>query len=37
MDLGLGDIFYAWVAGNITNEDLLGNMEFTCKRRGGSS
>src|SRR5262249_43383176 len=28
MDLGIGDIFNARVAGNIANEDILGSMEF---------
>jgi carbonic anhydrase len=31
MDLGIGDIFNARVAGNIANDDILGSMEFACK------
>jgi carbonic anhydrase len=34
MDLGIGDIFNARVAGNITNEDVLGSLEFACKVTG---
>jgi len=34
MDLGLGDIFNARVAGNIANDDILGSMEFACKLAG---
>jgi carbonic anhydrase len=34
MDLGIGDCFNARVAGNISNEDLLGSMEFACKLAG---
>jgi carbonic anhydrase len=34
MDLGLGDIFNARVAGNIANDDILGSMEFACKVAG---
>ena len=34
MDLGIGDIFNARVAGNIANEDILGSMEFACKVSG---
>src|SRR6476620_9814684 len=34
MDLGIGDIFNARVAGNIANEDILGSMEFACKLSG---
>jgi carbonic anhydrase len=34
MDLGIGDIFNARVAGNIANEDILGSMEFACKVAG---
>jgi carbonic anhydrase len=34
MDLGIGDIFNARVAGNIANEDILGSMEFACKLPG---
>jgi carbonic anhydrase len=34
MDLGIGDIFNARVAGNISNEDILGSMEFACKVEG---
>jgi len=34
MDLGIGDVFNARVAGNIENEDILGSMEFACKVAG---
>ena len=34
MDLGIGDIFNARVAGNISNDDILGSMEFSCKLEG---
>ena len=34
MDLGIGDIFNARVAGNIANEDILGSLEFACKAAG---
>src|SRR6266481_8893249 len=34
MDLGIGDIFNARVAGNIANDDILGSMEFSCKLSG---
>jgi len=34
MDLGIGDIFNARVAGNIANDDILGSMEFSCKLAG---
>src|SRR5215472_1974619 len=32
--LGLGDIFNCRVAGKITNQDILGSMEFACKLAG---
>lgn len=34
MDLGIGDVFNARVAGNIVNDDILGSMEFACKLAG---
>ena len=34
MDLGIGDIFNCRVAGNISNGDILGSMEFACKLSG---
>jgi len=34
MDLGIGDIFNARVAGNIANDDIVGSMEFACKLAG---
>lgn len=34
MDLGIGDIFNARVAGNIENPDILGSLEFACKLAG---
>ncbi len=30
-DLGIGDIFGVRIAGNISNEDILGSMEFATK------
>ena len=34
MDLGIGDVFNARVAGNVANEDILGSMEFGCEVAG---
>jgi carbonic anhydrase len=34
MDLGIGDVFNARVAGNIANDDVLGSMEFACQVAG---
>src|SRR5690349_1654205 len=34
MDLRIGDIFNSRVAGNISNADILGSMEFACKIAG---
>ena len=34
MDLGIGDVFNARVAGNIANDDILGSMEFACTVAG---
>jgi carbonic anhydrase len=34
MDLGIGDIFNARVAGNIVNEDIAGSIEFATKLAG---
>ena len=34
MDLGLGDVFNARVAGNILNDDIAGSIEFACKVAG---
>jgi carbonic anhydrase len=34
MDLGIGDVFNSRVAGNISNDDILGSMEFACKAAG---
>src|SRR4028118_1859137 len=31
-DQGLGDVFSVRIAGNVINEDILGSMEFGCKR-----
>lgn len=33
-DRGIGDMFVARVAGNFSNEDILGSMEFACKVSG---
>lgn len=34
MDLGIGDVFNARVAGNVANDDILGSLEFACKLSG---
>lgn len=34
LDLGIGDTFNARVAGNITNGDLTGSLEFACAVAG---
>src|SRR5450432_135232 len=34
MDLRIGDIFNCRVAGNVSNDDILGSMEFACKLAG---
>ena len=34
MDLAIGDVFNARVAGNIANQDILGSMEFACQVAG---
>jgi len=34
MDLGIGDVFNCRVAGNVSNTDILGSMEFACKLSG---
>jgi carbonic anhydrase len=34
MDLGIGDIFNARIAGNIVDEDLAGSIEFATKLAG---
>lgn len=33
-DQGIGDVFSARVAGNASNPELLGSMEFACKVAG---
>ena len=33
-DQGLGDIFSIRIAGNFSNQDILGSMEFACKLAG---
>lgn len=33
-DQGLGDIFSVRIAGNFSNQDILGSMEFACKLAG---
>ena len=33
-DQGLGDIFSVRVAGNVSNDDVLGSMEFACALAG---
>jgi carbonic anhydrase len=34
MDLGIGDVFNARVAGNIADDDILGSLEFACQVAG---
>ncbi|HAB18536.1 MAG TPA: carbonic anhydrase family protein [Verrucomicrobiota bacterium] len=34
MDLGIGDVFNSRVAGNISNDDILGSLEFACAVAG---
>lgn len=34
LDAGIGDTFNARVAGNISNSDMLGSMEFACAAAG---
>jgi carbonic anhydrase len=34
MDLGIGDIFNCRVAGNVSNADIVGSMEYACKLAG---
>jgi carbonic anhydrase len=34
LDQGIGDVFSARVAGNVSNGDILGSMEFACKVSG---
>jgi len=34
LDLRIGDVFNARVAGNVENPDILGSMEFACKLAG---
>lgn len=34
LDLGIGDVFNARVAGNVSNDDILGSLEFACKLAG---
>ncbi|PID69723.1 MAG: carbonic anhydrase [Flavobacteriales bacterium] len=33
-DQGIGDVFVARVAGNVSDEDILGSMEYACKVAG---
>lgn len=33
-DKGIGDLFIARIAGNFSNEDILGSMEYGCKVSG---
>lgn len=33
-DKGIGDVFVTRVAGNISNEDVLGSLEYSCKVAG---
>jgi carbonic anhydrase len=34
MDLAIGDVFNSRIAGNVSNDDILGSMEFACKAAG---
>jgi len=34
LNLGIGEVFNARMAGNIANADILGSMEFACKLAG---
>ena len=34
LDTGIGDTFNGRIAGNISNNDLLGSMEFACAAAG---
>ena len=34
MELAIGDVFNARVAGNVANDDILGSMEFACAAAG---
>jgi carbonic anhydrase len=34
LDVGIGDTFNARVAGNVSNPDMLGSMEFACAAAG---
>jgi carbonic anhydrase len=34
LDMGIGDIFNSRLAGNVSNEDVLGGMEFGCAAAG---
>ncbi|GJM22259.1 MAG: hypothetical protein DHS20C15_21740 [Planctomycetota bacterium] len=34
LDVGVGDVFSARVAGNVVNNDMLGSVEFACKVAG---
>jgi len=34
LDAGIGDTFNARVAGNISNDDILGSLEFSCALAG---
>lgn len=33
-DVGLGDLFSVRVAGNVVNDDVLGSLEFACRKAG---
>ena len=37
MDLGIGDVFNARVAGNVASDDLLGSLEFACAAAGAKA
>lgn len=34
LDVGIGAVFNARVAGNVANDDILGSLEFACKLAG---
>ena len=36
-DAKMGDIFAARVAGNFVNDDIIGSVEFACKKSGAKA
>lgn len=37
LNLGIGDVFNCRIAGNISNDDILGSLEFACKVSGSKA